>query len=133
MNEFDIFRNERIHSAGGRAVQAYYGYISCPSCGSKDVEPSWAHEGYMQCNNCGEEWLHPRGKTVKSGRKVVTTTHGRYPVSGLANDATIMLMMMPYEKLVSVHDSTTGKLIKKARKKKRRTNKKKRTTNRNRR
>jgi ribosomal protein L37AE/L43A len=83
--------------------------IKCPYCKSKNVEPSWAHEGYMQCNNCGEEWLHPIGNTVTSGRKTITTTHGRYPVSGLASDATIGLMMMPYEKLVSVNDSKTGK------------------------
>jgi len=68
--------------------------------------------------SAANKFIRSRGNTIKRGRKTITTTHGRYPVSGLASDATIGLMMMPYEKLVSVNDSKTGKPVKKLRKRK---------------
>ncbi len=46
-----------------------------------------------------------------AGRKTVTTTHGRYAVDGRASEKTIKMMAMPYERLVSVHDAETGRLI----------------------
>jgi hypothetical protein len=46
-----------------------------------------------------------------AGRKTVTTTHGRYTVDGRASEKTIKMMAMPYERLISIHDAETGRLI----------------------
>ena len=46
-----------------------------------------------------------------TGRKTVTTTHGRYTVDGRASEKTIKLMAMPYEQTLTIHDAETGRLI----------------------
>jgi len=46
-----------------------------------------------------------------TGRKTVTTTHGRYTVDGSMSEKTIKMMMAPYERLISIHDAETGEEI----------------------
>jgi hypothetical protein len=46
-----------------------------------------------------------------TGRKTVTTTHGRYTVDGSVSEKTIRLMAMPYERVLHIHDAETGRLI----------------------
>jgi len=46
-----------------------------------------------------------------TGRKTVTTTHGRYTVDGRASEKTIKMMAMPYEQTLTIHDAETGRLI----------------------
>jgi len=46
-----------------------------------------------------------------TGRKTVTTTHGRYTVDGSMSEKTIKLMAMPYEQTLTIHDAETGRLI----------------------
>jgi len=46
-----------------------------------------------------------------TGRKTVTTTHGRYTVDGRASEKTIKLMAMPYEQTLTIHDAETGRLL----------------------
>ena len=44
-------------------------------------------------------------------RKTITSTHGRFTIDGSASEKMINLMQAPYEKIVSVHDSATGKKL----------------------
>jgi len=46
-----------------------------------------------------------------TGRKTVTTTHGRYTVDGSVSEKTIKLMAMPYEQTLTIHDAETGRLL----------------------